>query len=454
MNEVKETLYQRNRYIFFGIVTFILFIIPWIKIDNRHLALLSFDKKQFHLFFTIFDMQELYLIPFLLILLFLGVFFLTTLGGRIWCSWACPQTIFRVIYRDFIQTTLLKLYRNTSNKQTKTKDGAYFSKTLGIVIWTLLSLVAASNFMWYFIPPEDFFSYIQSPDEHKVLFAFLAGITAFLVFDVVLMKENFCIYVCPYARIQSVMYDEDTVQVIYDEKRGGTIYDKQGNKIGARPQGENDECIGCEACVKVCPTHIDIRKGMQLECINCLACVDECSKIMAKLSKPSLVVWSSPNAVEKRAKVKLLRFRTIGYCVVLAIVFSALLIMSSKKEYMLLNINRTTQLYDISNDGKKVENAYTFLFQNTDSKDHRYYFEVSHPDITIKMPDKSFLLKAGKKAKKIVILETSKVLSTNDRDATPIDIVITAYSTDDKERINVKRHTVFFYPKYSDAPKQ
>lgn len=449
----KKTAYTKKRYFLFTIVTFIIFIIPFIRINEKHIFLLSFDKKQFHLLFTVFDMQELYLIPFLLILLFLGVFFVTTLGGRVWCGWACPQTIFRTLFRDLIQTKLLGLYKTMKNKQKPIKEGAYFKKLLAIFIWACLALIAASNFMWYFVPPEDFFVYIQDPANHKILIVFITGITAFLVFDIVFMKENFCIYVCPYARIQSVMYDEDTIQTIYDDKRGGAIYDKDGNLISSRPKGKDDECIGCEACVKICPTHIDIRKGMQLECINCLECSDACTEVMNKLSKETLISWTSPNAILSKTKVKFARFRTIGYGIVLTIAFCALLYMGSTKEYMLLNINRTTQLYTISKDKKSIENAYTFLFQNTDSKNHTYYFEISNKDITIKRPEEPILLQAGQKVKKIVILQTDKVLAENDRDATPIHITIKAYAVDDKEKITVSRETIFFYPKISEIKR-
>ncbi len=171
--------------------------------------------------------------PFVLIILFLTIFFLTTLGGRIWCGWACPQTCFRVIYRDLIQTKILKIRKNIRDKQKKLM-ASILKKMIAVFIWTCLSLVAASNFLWYFVPPEDFFSYLANPAQHKLLIGILIGITLFIVYDVIILAENFCIYVCPYARVQSVMFDNDTVQVIYDEKRGGKIYECH-TKIGKIP---------------------------------------------------------------------------------------------------------------------------------------------------------------------------------------------------------------------------
>ncbi len=441
----KWTPYFKQRYGFFFIISIISLVMPFIKINGNHIFLLSFDKKQLQLLGVAFDMQEFYLMPFLLIMLFMFIFFLTTLGGRVWCGWSCPQTIFRVIYRDFIEGWLLGMHsrRNKQKDTDLSKSENKIKKVVAILIWTGLSLIAASNFMWYFVPPEDFFSYLANPADHMVLIGFLVVLTGFLVYDVVWLAENFCVYICPYARIQSVMYDNNTIMEIYDDKRGGAIYDPSGAKIADKPaQGD---CVGCMACVNVCPTHIDIRKGMQLECINCLECADACAPVMASLGKENLIKWTSYEAMEK-GKTKIFRFRIIAYIVILVAVFSALLVMGSKKEHMLLNINRTTELYAVKDTGM-VENHYTFLFQNTDSKDHTYYFEiVGRDDIKIARPSEPFVLKSGSKAKKVVVLETNKMLANNDRKDTPIDIKIRAFALDDKQNIVVERDAVFFYP--------
>lgn len=444
-----EHFYRRKRYVVFFIITIIALALPFIKVNGNHFFLLSFDKKQFHLLFTSFDMQELYLIPFVLILLFIGIFAMTSVGGRIWCGWSCPQTIFRVIYRDLIQTTIFGLYKSTENKQKDLINGAWARKIGAFIVFFLISLIAASCLVWYFIPPEDFFVYIQNPIEHKFLIIALLIFTTLLVSCAAIFKENFCTYVCPYVRIQSVMYDNDTIQAIYDEYRGGTIY-VNGEKIKGKPTDKGHECIACEACVKVCPTHIDIRKGvMQLECINCLECVDACTKIMGNLGKETLVKWSSPNAVENKEKIKIFRMKTIAYSLVLSLFFIGLLVMGSKKETMLLNIETSTELYKISKDGKSVQNSFIFLFQNTDSKQHTYFIELLHDGIVIKRPESSFILDAGKKIKKIVVLSTDKDLALNTDKVTSIPITIRAYAIDD-EKIWVERKSRFIYPKPSE----
>lgn len=185
--------YRIQRYWVFAIVTIFALVIPFIKIDGAHFFLLNFDHKQIHLFFTKFDMQELYVMPFLLIFGFLGVFFLTTLAGRIWCGWLCPQTIFRVIYRDLIQTQLLGIRKNIKNKQ-KEPEGQYFKRGVGFILWVILSFIAAIDFIWFFVPPEDFFDYIQNPSQHMVMVSTILIVAGFLIYAV--EKEKIVVISC------------------------------------------------------------------------------------------------------------------------------------------------------------------------------------------------------------------------------------------------------------------
>lgn len=432
--------YAKRRYIFFACITLFVFVLPFIRVNDAQLFLLSFDKSRVDLFFTKFDMQELYLLPFLFIILFLSIFFLTTLAGRVWCGWSCPQTIFRTIFRDLLQTKILKIRKNIQNKQNEPK-GQILKRALAVGIWCILALVISANFLWYFVPPLDFFAYLKEPSEHGVLLAFWLVIAIWLVYDVIILKENFCIYVCPYARVQSVMFDNDTIQVIYNQKRGGVIYN--GKEKFKKPKEEGALCTGCEACVRICPTHIDIRKGMQLECINCLECSDACAKVVKHFDESSLIEWRSINSIKEQKRVKILRFRTVAYLVILGIVLTAGVLMSGKKESMLLNINRTSELYKILGENE-VENSYVFLVQNTQNKEHAFYFEVDDKNIEISRPNKPFILKAGTKQRVIVTLK-SKNENLSDKDLLK-HINIKAYATDEPA-ISVQRQSTFIYPK-------
>jgi len=449
--------YATKRYFIYFFATIIALGLPFITVDANHFFLLNFDQKQLHLLFIKFDMQELYLMPFLLIMMFLGIFLMTVMGGRVFCGWACPQTIFRVIFRDLIETKILRLRKRIKNKQ-KEPDYTIFEnkikKAVAVGIWTVLAFVASADFIWFFVPPETFFEYIQDPMEHTTLLSFLGFIALFLIYDVIWLKENFCAYICPYSRVQSVLYDDETIMAIYDKSRGGNIYDSNKEKVinKAKELPDNSECTTCESCVTVCPTGIDIRKGLQLECINCLECVDACTTVMGKLDKPTLVNWSSVKEIEKKdGKTNFFRAKTVGYMAIIGILILILIKLGSEKEHMLLNINKETRLYSIK-DGSKTENprvtnGYIFLFQNTDNIDHQYYFEIDNTNIQIKKPTKPFTIKSGKKVKKVVVLYTDDKIASDERKDVTVHLKVSAYAVDDREKIHVQREAIFVYPR-------
>ena len=458
-----------KRYYAYVVATVVSLVLPWIVVNGNHFFLLSFDKMKLHLAFVQFDMQELYLMPFLLMLLFLGIFGMTVVGGRVFCGWICPQTVFRVIYRDLIETKILGLRKRIKNKQQEpdmSKPENKVKKVVAILLWTALALIAGADFIWYFIPPEDFFNYLSNPSEHMTMIGFVLGVAGFLIYDIVFLKENFCIYVCPYSRVQSVLYDEHTVMALYDMHRGGNIYDGHEKKFSKQKDIQaaesHAECTACEACVTVCPTHIDIRQGLQLECINCLECVDACATVMGKLGKPSLVTWSSDyEIVDQKGKTQYFRPKVLAYMGLLLGISIILGVMGSTKEHMLLNINKETRLYStkLLSDGKvRVDNSYVFLLQNTENERMKFYFEIIPPKgmegkIKIIKPSKPFMATPNAKKKKVVTLRTEEVLVDDVRKDTIIPITIHAYALDKdgkkSEKISVIRKSTFIFPKES-----
>ena len=438
--------YSKKRYFVYTLLTLFIMVIPFITINDNHVLLLSFDKLQFHFLGSVYSVSELYVMPFLLMFLFIGIFAMTSMFGRIWCGWSCPQTIFRVIYRDLIEGTILDL-RRIKNKQKDidySKKSNQIKKYIAVLLWFIITLIISSNFMLYFIPPEDFFVYIQNPAEHSFMIIFILTVALFLVYDIVFMKENFCVYICPYSRIQSVLYDDNTKQVTYDFNRGGKVYENGAKSIFKAKQWSNfEECTTCEACVKVCPTHIDIRKGLQVECINCLECSDACASVMGKLNKESLINWGSTNKVINKKNVSIFTKRNMTYFVSLFLSIFLAFYFSLQKEEFLVNVNKTTELYSIKENGI-ISNNYILTIHNTQDKDYTFNIRlVENKGFKIKKFD-SFELKAGDKTKKILILETTDDFVKLEKKPSKISIEIFAK---EDEKVKIIRQIAFFYPK-------
>ncbi|MBV5320092.1 MAG: cytochrome c oxidase accessory protein CcoG [Sulfuricurvum sp.] len=419
--------YATKRYWFYAFVTLFIFTVPFMRVNDNHLLLLSFEKLQFHFMGLAYDVNEFYIMPFLLIFLFIGIFALTSILGRAWCGWGCPQTIFRTIYRDLIQGTLLDL-RNSTNKQKRMNTSSLENKikvVVGFLLWALIAITASTNFIWYFVPPEDFFTYMQHPQDHLFIIIFIATTAAFLIYDIVWMQESFCTYLCPYSRIQTVLYDDNTKHVVYNTNRGA------------------QECTACEACVKVCPTHIDIRQGLQLECINCLGCADACSTVMGKLGKKSLIEWGSPKSILHEIKCSIFSKRNIMYFVAMAgsLIFAAAF--ASEQERVLVNINKPNELYK-THDGI-VSNNYIVNIHNTQKQTYTYDVKVEDKNFRIDSFE-ALRLKADGMRKRILVISTNQNLSQSDRRDTALKVKLTVFAKEDP-KISVVKEISFIYPR-------
>lgn len=301
--------FVNRRRITFAILFAILFAVPWLKIGGRPAILLDIPQRQFFLFGEIFNAQDGWMLLFLAGGLGLSLLFLTTISGRLWCGFACPQTVmiegvFRVIER------LTEGPREARIKLEKAPWG--LEKTLRKGSKHLLFLAMASLFahtiLGYFIPIRSLWGVLlNGPKAHMEAFFWTLGLTALFYFDFGWFREQFCVIMCPYGRLQSVLTDQDSIVVGYDVKRG----EPRGklNVIG------NGDCVDCKRCIAVCPTGIDIRQGLQLDCIGCTACIDACDEIMTKVHKPQGLIRMDSLKGFAGEKSKILRPRTILYAV-------------------------------------------------------------------------------------------------------------------------------------------
>lgn len=289
--------------------------LPWIQINGYPAVFLDVAERRFHLFGITLAAQDLWLMFFLITGLGFTLFFVTALLGRIWCGWACPQTVFLDhVYR------LVERWIDGDAVKRRTLAAApwsaykLFKRISKHTVYVLLSAVITHLLLAYFVSLPDVWHMVTAaPTEHWGAFAFIFIATAALYFNFAWFREQLCIVICPYGRIQSALIDDHSLVVGYDSARG-----EPRGKLGTPDAGA---CIGCNRCVQVCPTGIDIRQGLQLECIGCTACIDACDDVMTKINRPTgLIRYDSQSGFQGK-KTRWLRPRTFLYFALLLVGF-------------------------------------------------------------------------------------------------------------------------------------
>ncbi|BCX50053.1 cytochrome c oxidase accessory protein CcoG [Haloferula helveola] len=291
----------------FGYVLIAIYaLLPWIPINGNPAVLFDVENRRFHLAGLTLVPQNFWVLFFGITGLGFALFFLTALLGRLWCGWACPYTvflehIFRRIER-FFEGDAPSRKRLASAPWSANKAVRQIGKH---AFYALAATVIAHIFLSYFIPLPRLYDYMkEGPLSHAAAFGIVLFLTLVLWFCFGWFREQFCIIMCPYGRLQSALTDDDTVIIGYDLERG--------EPRGAKGKAEGD-CIDCKRCVNVCPTGIDIRNGLQLECIGCAACIDACDEIMRKIDRPTgLVRYDSMNGLARKKK-RVLRPRVFAY---------------------------------------------------------------------------------------------------------------------------------------------
>ena len=311
-------------------------VLPWIKIGGHQALLLNIGERKFSIFGLTFWAHDAPLIFFILAFLTIGLAFVTAVWGRIWCGWACPQTVFiDGIFRR-LEYIIIGSHVQQRNLAQSPWDVKKFLKLS--ILWSLfiiVSLVIAHSFLAYFVGADRLVEMTQhNPGENWTIFVIMAFLTAVFLFDFGWFREQFCIIVCPYGRFQSVLLDDDSLTVSYDPVRGEP-------RRGSVKTGETEgDCINCYKCVAACPTGIDIRNGLQLECIGCTACIDACDEVMEKIEKPKGLIRYATGKALKGLKTAWLRPRVAIYIVLLAAVVSALAFSVQGREEIVVTILR------------------------------------------------------------------------------------------------------------------
>lgn len=352
--------------------------LPWVNWDGHQAVLFDLPARKFHIFGLTLWPQDFFLLAMLLIISAIALFMFTALAGRLWCGYACPQTVWTEIYM-----WLERKVEGTSKKQKKRDKGprnaAYYGvKTAKHGVWLLFSLWTGFTFVGYFSPITELWTSVVTwnlgPWETFWIFFYgfaTHGNAGFL-------REQVCIYMCPYARFQSAMFDHNTLIISYDEKRG--------NPRGARKRGTPSadvglgDCINCSLCVQVCPVGIDIRDGLQYQCIGCAACIDVCDEVMDKMGYPRGLVKYTTEAALEGKQTKLFRPRIMVYISILTFITAAMVYILVTRVPLEVDIIRDRNVLYTETDEGLVQNVYNLKIINMDHMPQRYRLSVSGLD--------------------------------------------------------------------------
>ncbi|MGF1726459.1 cytochrome c oxidase accessory protein CcoG [Photobacterium nomapromontoriensis] len=371
---IYQQLRQRMGWILMGVFMGL----PWIPYGDRQAILIDINRQQFHFFGTTLWPQDLTLLATLFMIAAFALFFITTFLGRVWCGYLCPQTVWTFIYiwcEEKIEGAANKRRRQDSMPLTASLFGR---KLVKHIAWLTVALATGLTFVGYFLPISslitDFFSFNVS---------FWAGFWV-LVFtgctyaNAGWMRAIVCIHMCPYARFQSAMFDQDTYIVGYDPTRGESR-GPRSRKQSPVELGLGD-CIDCNLCVQVCPTGIDIRDGLQYECINCGACIDACDETMQRMGYQQRLISYTTEQKLSGHKTRIIRPKLIGYGGVMAIMVGLFFYLLATIEPMELDVIRDrSQLFRTTNDGL-IENTYTLKIINKTQQPAMYTLYVSGLD--------------------------------------------------------------------------
>ncbi len=355
-----------------GLTLGIYYFLPWFNWgEGRQAFLIDLPNRKFNLFAWTFWPQDLFFLTAILVISALSLFLFTAIAGRVWCGFTCPQTVWTEVFlwieRQIEgdrpkQIKLAHLPWNHREKLLK-KGAKHF-------VWVLFAAWTGFTFVGYVTPIRELsFSVAQlslGPWE-TFWILFYSGTT---YGNAGWLREQVCLYMCPYARFQGAMFDRNTLIISYDPVRGEP---RGSRKRGMNPKLEGlGDCIDCTLCVQVCPTGIDIRNGLQIGCIACAACVDVCDSVMDKMGYPQgLIRYTSENALEGKP-VKLFRPRVLIYSGILALIATALVIAVLLRVPLKLDVIRDRNALYRETFDEKIENTYTLKIMNMDNQAHRY----------------------------------------------------------------------------------
>jgi cytochrome c oxidase accessory protein FixG len=300
-----------RKSLFYALVAFMLSL-PWIRINGNPAVLLDIPARRFFLLGGTFNAQDGAMLFFVFITIAWSLVMVTTVAGRVWCGWTCPQTVFlEGLFRPIERLVLGNANKRLAQDAAPATAGLVVKRIIVHALWFAAAAFIAHAVVSFFVPPQKLAQFIaHGPSASPTTFLWAAAFTGVIYMNFAWFREQTCLIVCPYGRLQSALVDKDSLTVGYDKKRGeprGKAADKEKDPTNV------GDCVDCKRCVVVCPTGIDIRNGPQLDCIGCTACIDACDEVMDKLDRPrGLVRYDSLHGLDNEPK-RIIRPRVMVY---------------------------------------------------------------------------------------------------------------------------------------------
>jgi cytochrome c oxidase accessory protein FixG len=372
----KGRFYDR-RTVVSVIMLLLLFSGPFLSIDGHPLMLFNILERKFILFGIAFWPQDFNLFGLAMLTFIVFIVLFTALFGRLWCGWACPQTVFmEMVFRK------IEYWIEGDYQQQKALSAAppspekFFRKAGKHLLFFAISFVIANTFLAYIIGIDQLKHIInQGPTLHMGGFIALVAFTGVFYFVFAWFREQVCLVACPYGRLQGVLLDKNSVMIGYDYRRG-----EPRGKLRKNEERQLGDCIDCHQCVQVCPTGIDIRNGTQLECVNCTACIDACDAIMDRIEKPrGLIRYTSEEAIKTGQKFKVTT-RIIAYSVVLFILLTSLITLLVLRNDVEAIVLRTPGMLFQDLPDNKVSNLYNVNLVNKTFENLPLTFRIIEPE--------------------------------------------------------------------------
>lgn len=364
-------LYTYRKWVSYVLLLF-LFACPFVKLNGEQLILLNFIERKFVFFGLIFTPQDFYLFALAMLIFIMFIVCFTVVLGRLWCGWACPQTIFMEMVFRRIEYWI----EGDANKQKKLDEAGWtaekiFKKVSKHFIFLVISFAIANTFLAYMISSDVLLKIITEPVSGHISGFVSIWLFTFIFYGVfTYVREVVCTVICPYGRLQGVLLDNQSLVVAYDFTRG----EPRGHLQKQDAALKTGDCIDCGLCVQVCPTGIDIREGTQLECVNCTACIDSCNEVMLKINRPkNLIGFFNQDFIKERKPYKI-GLKSYGYAAVLFVVMMVFSSLIYKREDIQTTVLRASGTLYQSRGADKTSNLYNAELINKTNKAVKFRF--------------------------------------------------------------------------------